>query len=486
MNKVDPAVLAALKQSLHRDPQNGPLWQHYAELLELAGHETEAIAALRECLELNPADANQELKLAILLRKTGQNAEALIRLERLLEQGEDPATRLELSRVALARGDDDEARGHYRQVLNADASLADPELDKLLGPSEGQAGGSSEPVAEEDKQGATDGPAAERPTPDQRGTDAGDGQRLAGVSPEHPSAEEQIEALEWSGRIITFADVVGLSDVKTQIRLRIIAPFHQKEIYKAFSREAGGGLLLYGPPGCGKTFMARASAGELGARFVSVGINDILDRYWGESERLIHTLFVEARRRSPTVLFFDEFDALGASRGRSDSQFWRTLVDQLLQEMDGMEGRPGKILVFAATNMPWNVDPAFRRPGRFDRVLFIPPPDAEARAELLRRRLAELPGGKEIRLEGIIHRTHLFTGADINALCERAAEKPLARSLETGEVHPVTVADFDKVLGDMQSSALEWFATSRNYAQYANEAGQYDELAAYLKRIGRW
>lgn len=426
----DP-VLSALKELLAREPANGPLWLHYAELLERAGQRGEALAALRRALELPPVAAQAERRMIPLLRQSGALDEALIRAERLLARGEDPALRAELVAIQVARGHAGELEGE---------SGDDP---------------AREPVAAE-------------------------------VSGGGAQDDDWASQFDWDGLVVRLGDVVGLADVKRQIELRILAPYRQPELYEAFRREGGGGLLLYGPPGCGKTFVARATAGELGARFLAIGIHDILDKFWGESEKALHALFQHAREKSPTVLFFDEFDALGASRARGDSTFYRAMVDQLLQEMDGIGGKNRDVLVFAATNAPWNVDAAFRRPGRFDHVLFVPPPDAAARRELLKRHSGKLPGGPELELERFVPRTELLTGADLKALCERAAEKALERSLARGKVEPVRTADLEAALAGLRSSALEWLATARNHARYANVAGQYDELEAYLKAIKRW
>jgi len=467
MSTGESSILDALKQALERDPKNGPLWLHYADLLVQAGREEEAIVALRTALELKTGDPRAAAgRLVSLLRRGGQLAEALIRAEKLLEDGDDLDVRLELARVLKARGDRAAALEQYLQVLGRDPGRVDSDLEGLRGSPEADAG---EGEAREEKENE------DRSQP-----------RLAPVAPESLSPEELASQFDWSDLRITFADVAGLDDVKKQIHLRIIAPFKNKEIYSAFRRQAGGGILLYGPPGCGKTFIARATAGECGARFVSVGIHDILDKYWGESEKLLHSLFDEARRRAPTVLFFDEFDALGAGRGRAESQFWKTLVDQLLQEMDGVGGRNEDVLVFAATNMPWNVDSAFRRPGRFDRLLFVPLPDQKARAQILRRHSEKLPGGEKIPVEKIARLAQLFTGADLKSLCERASEEALSRSLESGKVHPVSLADFEKELKKMNGSASEWLSTARNYSRYSNESGQYDELVDFLKKIKRW
>jgi transitional endoplasmic reticulum ATPase len=474
----DDAVLAALKDALDRDPRNGPLWIHYAELLVAAGRSGEAAAALRTALERGADEKEALPRLLPLLRETGNLAEALIRAEKFLSGVDAPEVRLELARILKARGDAPGALEQYLAVLRRDRARIDPELEALRGaaPTGGGAPGTEEKA-----------PAPERPPEPEGGEDAVEGSpRMAGVTPEPPSDDELARQFEWEDLRTTFADVAGLDDVKKQIHLRIIAPFKSPAIYKAFKRKGGGGILLYGPPGCGKTFVARATAGECGARFVVVGIHDVVDKYWGESEKVVHALFEEARRRAPTVLFFDEFDALGASRGRTDSQFWRTLVDQLLQEMDGVGGRNEDLLVFAATNVPWNVDAAFRRPGRFDRLLFVPPPDERARAEILRRTLEKMPGNDKVPVDRLARATALMTGADLKALCERASDRALSRSLETGAIHPVAAEDFEKELKVMVSSAAEWLATAKNYARYSNEGGQYDELVDFLKKVRRW
>lgn len=417
-------VLEALRRALESDPKNGPLWIHYAEVLRGAGELREAILALRTAAELEPVRLEASRKLVPLLRETGQLAEALIRAEALLEQGEDPELRRELELVEAARG----------------------------------------------------GPAANEAPPE----------ALAEVSEGPLDTAEWAKQFDWGHLRVTFDDVAGLEDVKRQIRLRVLAPMQKPDVYRAFKREGGGGLLLYGPPGCGKTFVARATAGEIGARFVSVTIHEVVDKYWGESEKLVHALFEDARRNQPTVLFFDEFDAMGSARGKSDSSFWRTLVDQLLQEMDGVGQSNAGVLVFAATNMPWTVDSAFRRPGRFDRVLLVPPPDLPARESILARHAAELPGGAQLDLSEVAKRTELYTGADLRALCERAAERALEQSLAAGSVHEVSQEDLRRALADSRSTALEWLSTARNYARYSNEGGQYDELVAYLKKVKRW
>ncbi len=453
---TDPKLLETIKLTLDRDPRNGLLWSHYADLLVTAGRQVEAVVALRSALELLDEKRDVSLRLVALLRETGDLAEALIRAEAMqVAAAPDPAISLELGRIMQARGDHEEARAHFE----AARSRYPDEVAEALALPTTTTGESRPPTA-----------------------------ILQPAAAEVTSGGEDDWAaqFDWEDLRVTFADVAGLQDVKRQIDLRIIAPFKNPEVYKAFKRQGGGGLLLYGPPGCGKTFIARATAGECGANFVCVSIHDIVNKYWGESEKMVHAVFEEARRHPPTVLFFDEFDALGSSRGRGESQFWKVLVNQLLQEMDGLEGRNDDLLVFAATNMPWNVDSAFRRPGRFDRVLFVPPPDTGARASILAQHAARLPGGEGLELQEIAKQTALFTGADLKSLAERAAERALEASLADGAVHPVTLTDFTRELQQMNSSASEWLSTARNHAKYANDGGQYDELREFLQRVKKW
>ena len=178
---------------------------------------------------------------------------------------------------------------------------------------------------------------------------------------------------------IAFKDVGGLEDVKKIITRKIILPFQKPGIFEKLKKRAGGGVLLYGPPGCGKTLIARATAGECGAQFYNVAISDILDMWLGNSEKRIHQLFDQARRTAPSVLFFDELEGLAGKRQDRSGSAGAGVISQFLSEMDGFVQNNGNILILGATNVPWSVDAAFRRPGRFDRVLFVPPPDIEAR-----------------------------------------------------------------------------------------------------------
>src|ERR1044071_6071684 len=231
---------------------------------------------------------------------------------------------------------------------------------------------------------------------------------------------------------VTFAEVGGIDDIKAQIDKRIILPFQKPALFAKFKKRAGGGILLYGPPGCGKTLLARATAGQCNARFLNVAIEDVLDMWIGESERKLHALFEQARSATPAVMFFDELEALAGKREYTREATASKLVSQFLSEMDGFVKNNEGVLVLAATNVPWAVDPAFRRPGRFDRVLFVPPPDRSARETILAIHMKDRPAADDVDLRAIADKTSGWSGADLGNIVETAADEAIAHSLETG------------------------------------------------------
>jgi transitional endoplasmic reticulum ATPase len=237
---------------------------------------------------------------------------------------------------------------------------------------------------------------------------------------------------------------------------------------------------MYGPPGCGKTYLARATAGEINAGFLSVGINDVLNMWLGNSEKNLHELFEQARRNRPCVLFFDEVDALAAARADMRTSAGRHLINQFLAELDGVSASNEGVLILAATNAPWHVDPAFRRPGRFDRILFVPPPDAPARGSILRIMLKGKPL-EDIDHDALAKRTEAFSGADLKGVVEYAVEKKLQQAIKEGTPKPITTKDLLAAVTALKPSTREWFATARNYALYSNQGGAYDDIIKYMK-----
>jgi len=283
---------------------------------------------------------------------------------------------------------------------------------------------------------------------------------------------------------LTLDDVGGLDHVKKRLRSAFLAPLANPELRQIYAKSLRGGMLLWGPPGCGKTFLARATAGELGARFIGIGLHDVLDMWLGESERQLHELFEDARRNAPCVLFIDEVDALGRKRSQlRHGPGLREVVVQFLAELDGLQTNNEGVFVLAATNHPWDVDTALRRPGRLDRVLLVLPPDAEAREAILRFHLRDRPLG-EVDLAALAAKTDLYSGADLAHVCETAAEFALEDSVETGQVRPIETRDLDRALDEIEPSTLPWLQTARNYAEFGGEGGTYAELLAYTHEKG--
>lgn len=278
----------------------------------------------------------------------------------------------------------------------------------------------------------------------------------------------------------TLADVGGMQDVKDRLNMAFLAPLRNPELRRLYGKSLKGGLMLYGPPGCGKTYIARALAGEIGASFINVTLTDILDQFIGNSEANLHSLFVTARKHAPVVLFLDEIDAIGQKRSQSTSAAWRGVTNQLLMEMDGIGADNEGLFILAATNTPWDVDPALRRPGRFDRSVAVLPPDAPARHSILYHYLKDRPM-EGIDLGVLVRQTNGFTGADLAHLVDSAAEFAMMDSLRTGTVRMMTMQDFANALKQVRPSAGPWFSSARNIVEYGNRDGQYDDLAAYMK-----
>ncbi len=279
---------------------------------------------------------------------------------------------------------------------------------------------------------------------------------------------------------VRLADVGGLTEVKKRLEASFLAPLRNPELRELYGTSLRGGLLLYGPPGCGKTYLAKAVAGELGAAFLHVSLADILDMYIGQSERNVKELFEVARTSAPCVLFLDELDAIGQKRSLTRSSGARTTVNQLLTELDGVGSDNEGVFVLAATNHPWDVDAALRRPGRLDRTLLVLPPDREAREAILRTHLRGRPV-ERIDTRRLAGATEGFSGADLAHLCESASECALMDSVDTGNARMIGMDDFTQALAEVRPSTGPWMETARNVALYANATGEYDELAKWLR-----
>jgi len=281
---------------------------------------------------------------------------------------------------------------------------------------------------------------------------------------------------------VKFSDVGGLENIKKEIDLKIIKPLDNVDLYKAYGKKIGGGILLYGPPGCGKTFLAKATAGEINAGFINVSLNDILDMWIGNSEKNLHNIFDKARQNTPCVVFFDEIDALAAKRSDMVQSAGKKVINQFLNELDGIEHDNEGLLIVGATNTPWHLDSAFRRPGRFDRIIFVPPPDEKSKEEILRLKLEDKPT-ENIDYQKIAKNTKHYSGADLNALIDIAVEEKLEKALETGIPEPIKTQDLMAALKKHNPSTLDWFNSAKNYATFANQSGLYNDVMAYIKKM---
>jgi SpoVK/Ycf46/Vps4 family AAA+-type ATPase len=283
---------------------------------------------------------------------------------------------------------------------------------------------------------------------------------------------------------LRLSDVGGMADVKKRLENSFLLPLRNPEMSKLYGKSLRGGLLLYGPPGCGKTFIARAIAGELGAKFFTISIADILDPYLGKSEQNVHDIFQHARRQAPCVLFIDEVDALGQRRTAMTSSLLRGVVNQMLMELDGVSQDNEGVYVLAATNQPWDVDPALRRPGRLDRTILVVPPDEEARAEIFRHHLEGRPV-ENVQLKSLAKASKGLSGADIAYVCELASELALESSIAAGSARMIGMPDLLTALEDVPASTVAWIGSARNFIEYGQEDPAFDELRKFLRKTKR-
>jgi transitional endoplasmic reticulum ATPase len=453
-----------LEKALSASPDD---WETRAHLMDqyLAAHQPQRAGDL---LKLAPVIPQREEDLLLKARVESElnPDEAMATLQDILSRNRACAKAyLLLAKLYFKRGLREEARKKYGAATVIDESLADPQFEALLG---GVA--APEPT-----------PAALQPAEPLKAATTGGGDSNAAVTEQEIAAA--LTALnEPEQPKISFDDIGGMQEVIERIRMNIIYPFKNPEVFRKYNKKPGGGILMYGPPGCGKTHIARATAGECGAVFIAIAITDILSKWVGESEQRLHQIFDAARRRAPAVIFIDEVDAIGVSRSDASSAM-APLVNVLLTELDGITAKNENLMILAATNTPWRVDSALRRPGRFDRVLFVPPPDETAREAILKIHLRDRPQDA-LDLKKIAKATGRFSGADLRSLVDRACEKAIYEEMRTGKAGNVSQKSLAESAKEMRPSTTEWMETARSYATYANRAGLYDDLVAFLENPG--
>lgn len=268
---------------------------------------------------------------------------------------------------------------------------------------------------------------------------------------------------------IKFSDVAGLEDVKKAITIRMINPIKYPDKYKMYGKKTGGGVLLYGPPGTGKTMIAKAIANEVGAKFYAVKGSDIVSKWVGDSEKNINSLFEEANKQDRAIIFIDEMDSLIGKRGVDTHNDKR--VNEFLQQIDGFAGRNPNLLLLGATNRPWDIDSAAMRSGRFSQKIYLPLPDAPARKFMIEKNMKGVPVAPDFGIDKIVAETEMYSGADLDELCDRAKDEPLLKAIATDSIILVTNQDFDNVLEKMPPSVTK--SELKLFDDYNQEINSY-------------
>jgi AAA+ superfamily predicted ATPase len=438
------------------------------------------LESLRNAVTAMPDDVPLRLHLAAMLLSAGQRDEAVRHLGAVLQR--DPG-----NSAALAMLTGPHPPAPADPPVSPERTVAPPADTASAGPG-------SEPAGDGAAAGEPDAAPAPAASPaDDDATASYDWSQaenelrdvlpamFVGEAGSTSAGLDEARAYDAEPAGLTLSDVAGLTEVKQRLEAAFLAPMRNPELRKLYGKSLRGGLLLYGPPGCGKTFIARAVAGEIGARFITVSFADLIDMFVGRSERNIHELFEVARRNAPCVLFLDEVDAIGQKRSQLRNTPMRSAVNQLLLELDDVASDNTGVFLLAATNHPWDVDSALRRPGRFDRTLLVLPPDGPAREGVFRYHLRERPVAG-IDLARLSKLTDGYSGADIAHICETAAERALLDSVNRGEPRLIGQADLEAAVAEVRPSLGTWFDTARNVALFANEGGAYDDLVAYLRK----
>jgi len=295
---------------------------------------------------------------------------------------------------------------------------------------------------------------------------------------------------------ISYEDIGGLSDAIFKLREIVELPLKHPEVFDKLGIEPPRGVLLYGTPGCGKTLLARAVANESDAHFIAINGPEIISKFYGESEKHIREVFKEAEDNSPAIIFIDEIDAIAPKREETTAETERRIVAQLLSLMDGLY-RKGKVIVIGATNRANTIDPALRRPGRFDREIELPVPAARERLEILQIHTRWMPLAEDVDLVRISEKTHGFVGADLSALCREAAMRSLRSHIpslifEEGNIPnqaidnlKITMQDFDEALKDIQPSALREIIIEVPSVHW-NEIGGLAAVKQELLEVVEW
>ncbi len=296
---------------------------------------------------------------------------------------------------------------------------------------------------------------------------------------EDEEEEEDTDDVFFDTPDMDFSFVGGMDQLKKVIQLNFILPIISPDTFEAYGKKTGTSILLFGPPGCGKTLIAKALAGELDSNAIAVESIDILDKWMGHSEKNLHKKFELARNQTPCILFFDEIDALSRKREETKRS---NISSQFLKELDGLKSNNEGLLIVGTTNSPWNMDPAFLRPGRFDRIYFVAPPNERERIEILQLSLANKPIN-QIDYTEIASKTNYYSGADLIKLIDLTIEDKLLASMNSNKIERINTKDILKNVSQVKPSTKEWLSKAKRYALMNQNTGIYDDLLNYLDSL---
>ena len=358
------------------------------------------------------------------------------------------------------------------------SSLADPSIYRAV---------QQKSIAESSKAPAPEKPILQNPAPAPLVIKFPQRQNPPGVPQTVPQLAEQAQK-EDKPTTLTFSSIVGMEAVKHKLREAIIYPLRNPALAQEYLINLGGGMIFYGPPGCGKTHIAEAAAGEAGVPFHEVKISEVLSKWVGDSERNIAEFFRRTRENRPSVMFFDEFDALGGKRENMGHDVnSRRFVNTLLGELSGAKISNDGILFIAASNYPWLIDSALKREGRFGKHLYIPAPDLESRSALFMWYLKGRPVDKDIDYWKLAEMSSMRSITDIMAVCEEAAKRPWRTAMETGKKKPITMEDLTYALAQTKPTLMEWYESAKaHFSEAPREADIYPELITSINEYERF
>ena len=275
-----------------------------------------------------------------------------------------------------------------------------------------------------------------------------------------------------------FKDIAGLEKIKEKINLKVIEPLKNQKLFELFGKKFGGGIIMYGPPGCGKSFIAEATAGEANVAYFNVKVSDIKSKYVGETEQNISKLFKLARDNQPCIIFFDEFESLGQDRNSAIGHD-KSMISQLLTEINSLGNKDQKILLIAATNEPWSIDLALRREGRFGSTLFVPPPDFSSRKNILKIQLDNKPI-EDIDFDLIAKATEFYSGADMVEICNKSIENVLSECLKNNQIRKIKTIDLLQAIKNKKELiTVKWFKKALDIIYATDNTDSFNEVIEY-------